>query len=75
VTNLLLGTRLTDMTSGFQLFTAKRWRLFSSRDPIARVLFPNEMKAHCRDLKVVEVPIQYRSPTHVVGSARRRRPF
>ena len=70
VTNLLLGTTLTDMTSGFQLFT---------RDALERILhrgirsrgpfFQTEMKAHSRDLKVVEVPIEYRSPTHVVGSA------
>jgi dolichol-phosphate mannosyltransferase len=70
VTNLLVGTKLTDMTSGFQLFNREALdtilrRGIQSRGPF----FQTEMKAHCRDLNVVEVPIQYRSPTHVVGSA------
>ena len=70
VTNLLLGTRLTDMTSGFQLFTREALETILNRGIRSRgPFFQTEMKAHCRDLKVVEVPIQYRSPTHVVGSA------
>src|SRR2546423_9218492 len=68
--NLVLGTKLPDLTVGFQLFTrgaleAILGRGIRSRGPF----FQTEMKAHCRNLKVVEVPIQYRSPTHVVGSA------
>jgi dolichol-phosphate mannosyltransferase len=70
VTNLLLGTRLTDMTSGFQLFTHEALETILRRGIESRgPFFQTEMKAHCRDLNVVEVPIQYRSPTHVVGSA------
>jgi dolichol-phosphate mannosyltransferase len=70
VTNLLLGTKLTDMTSGFQLFTRESLehilrRGIRSRGPF----FQTEMKTHCRGLNVVEVPIQYRTPTHLVGSA------
>jgi dolichol-phosphate mannosyltransferase len=70
VANMLLGTKLTDMTSGFQLFT---------RDSLEHILrrgirshgpfFQTEMKTHCRGLKVAEVPIRYRTPTHVVGPA------
>jgi dolichol-phosphate mannosyltransferase len=69
VTNLLLGTKLTDMTSGFQLFTREALEIILRRGIRSRgPFFQTEMKAHCRDLNVVEVPIQYRSPTHVVGS-------
>jgi dolichol-phosphate mannosyltransferase len=68
VTNLLLGTKLTDMTSGFQLFTRESLemvlrRRIQSRGPF----FQTEMKTYCRELDVAEVPIQYRSPTHSVG--------
>jgi len=68
VTNLLLGTRLTDMTSGFQLFTRDALagivrRGIRSRGPF----FQTEMKTYIRKLNVVEVPIQYRTPTHAIG--------
>ena len=70
VTNLVLGTKLTDMTSGFQLFTRGALETILGRGIRSRgPFFQTEMKAHCRDLKVAEVPIQYCSPTHVVGSA------
>ncbi len=68
--NLLLGTRLTDMTSGFELF---------SRPVLERVLeigvqsrahfFQTEIKVYCRDLKCVEVPIRYKSPSPRLGSS------
>ena len=70
VTNLFLGTKLTDMTSGFQLFTREALEIILRRGIQSRgPFFQTEMKAHSRDLNVVEVPIEYRSPTHVVGSA------
>ena len=70
VTNLLLGTTLTDMTSGFQLFTREALEIILRRGIHSRgPFFQTEMKTYSRDLNVVEVPIQYRSPTHVVGSA------
>ena len=69
VTNLLLGTKLTDMTSGFQLFTSQALEIILRRGIRSRgPFFQTEMKTHSRDLNVVEVPIEYRSPTHVVGS-------
>lgn len=71
LTNLLLGTRLTDMTSGFQFF---------SRDALQRILdrgiesrahfFQTEMKVLCRDQRVAEVPIHYRAASpRLKGSA------
>ena len=70
VTNLLLGTKLTDMTSGFQLFTREALEIILRRGIRSRgPFFQTEMKAHCGDLNVVEVPIHYHAPTHDVGSA------
>lgn len=68
--NLLLGTKLKDMTSGFELFT---------RDALHRVLnrgirsrghfFQTEIKAYCRNMRITEVPIHYRSPSQRVTAA------
>ena len=61
LTNALIGTVLTDMTSGFELF---------SRDALKHILkkgiysrghfFQTEIKIHCRNLRIAEVPIHYR---------------
>jgi Glycosyltransferases involved in cell wall biogenesis len=69
LTNLLLGTRLTDMTSGYQLFTrpaleAVLAKGISSKGPF----FQTEIKAHCRNLRIAEIPIQYNAGSHDVGS-------
>jgi dolichol-phosphate mannosyltransferase len=66
--NLLLGTRLKDMTSGFELFT---------RDALEGILrkgihsrghfFQTEIKAHCHGLRVAEVPIHYRAASDSVN--------
>ena len=68
LTNLLLGTKLTDMTSGFQLFTRATLETvlakgISSKGPF----FQTEIKTHCRNLRVAEIPIQYNAGTHGVG--------
>jgi dolichol-phosphate mannosyltransferase len=68
LTNLVLGTHLTDMTGGFELFTHEALehvldRGIRSRGPF----FQTEIKVHCRDLKIAEVPIHYDSSSHVVG--------
>ena len=70
ISNVLLGTSLKDMTSGFELFShpALQYVLdkgIRSRGPF----FQTEIKAYCRNLKIVEVPIQYRNASHRVGSA------
>jgi dolichol-phosphate mannosyltransferase len=69
VTNVLIGTKLQDMTSGFELFT---------REALGRVLekgirsrghfFQTEIKVHCRDFRIVEVPIHYRKPSQNVDT-------
>lgn len=68
VTNLLLGTRLSDMTSGFELFRADVLRMvlntgIRSRGPF----FQTEIKFFCRNLQVAEVPITYRNASAPVG--------
>jgi dolichol-phosphate mannosyltransferase len=67
LTNLILRTKLSDMTSGFQLF--KRTVLedivkkgIYSRGPF----FQTEMKAYCSKLNYAEVPIVYSMASHAV---------
>lgn len=67
--NLLLGTKLTDMTGGFELFTRAALETvlakgISSKGPF----FQTEIKTHCRNLRVAEVPIQYDAGSHSVGT-------
>jgi dolichol-phosphate mannosyltransferase len=68
--NFLLGTRQTDMTSGFELFSRQALEAVleigvASRGPF----FQTEIKAYCRNLRIVEVPIHYRSPSPRLGSS------
>jgi dolichol-phosphate mannosyltransferase len=68
VTNLFLGTKLSDMTSGFQLFARESLEMVLRREIKSHgPFFQTEMKTYCRRLDVAEVPIQYRAPTHGVG--------
>src|SRR5438105_3871894 len=66
--NALLGTRLSDMTSGFELFRASALdsvrNLIRSRGPF----FQTEIKAHCHRYQIVEVPILYRAASHKIGA-------
>ncbi|MGD9110405.1 MAG: glycosyltransferase [Phycisphaerales bacterium] len=69
LTNILLGTKLKDMTSGFELFT---------KDALQKVLdkginsrghfFQTEIKTHCRKMRIIEIPIHYRSPSNNVNT-------
>ena len=67
--NSLLGTRLTDMTSGYELFTRETLEAvlakgISSKGPF----FQTEIKAYCRNLRCAEIPIQYNAGNHSVGA-------
>jgi dolichol-phosphate mannosyltransferase len=69
LSNLLLGTKLKDMTSGFEMFTRLALmevikKGIKSRGPF----FQTEIKAYCRKLRIAEVPIQYRAASHAVGN-------
>ncbi len=70
LTNLVLGTHLSDMTGGFELFTRPTLEHvlaegIRSRGPF----FQTEIKAHCRGLRCAEVPIHYDSSSHHVGAS------
>jgi dolichol-phosphate mannosyltransferase len=68
LTNLLLGTRLTDMTSGFELFSREALELVLRRGIQSRAhFFQTEIKTYCRNLRVTEVPIHYRAPSARLG--------
>jgi dolichol-phosphate mannosyltransferase len=70
MSNVLLGTSLKDMTSGFELFSRPALQYVLDKGIRSRgPFFQTEIKAYCRHLKIVEVPIQYRKASHRVGSA------
>ncbi len=67
--NLLLGTKLKDMTSGFEMFTRTALQQILTRGIKSRgPFFQTEIKAYCRNLRIAEVPIQYRAASHNVGN-------
>jgi dolichol-phosphate mannosyltransferase len=67
--NLLLGTKLKDMTSGFEMFTREALQEVLKRGIRSRgPFFQTEIKAYCRHLRITEVPIQYRAASHNVGN-------
>ena len=60
--NLLLRTRLTDMTSGFEMFSRPALQAVLDRGIASRAhFFQTEIKFHCSDFNIVEVPIRYRA--------------
>jgi dolichol-phosphate mannosyltransferase len=68
LTNLLLGTRLTDMTSGFELFSRVALQEVLRKGVHSRGhFFQTEIKTHCRNLRVAEVPIHYRAASDSVN--------
>ncbi|HYJ88456.1 MAG TPA: glycosyltransferase [Pyrinomonadaceae bacterium] len=70
VTNLFLGTRLSDMTSGFELFSRPALQKIIERGIKSRgPFFHTEIKTYCRGLRWVEVPIHYRAASHNITSA------
>lgn len=70
LTNVLLGTNLKDMTSGFEMFTSAALQMVLDRGIRSRGhFFQTEIKAYCRKLKTVEVPIHYRSPSQNVNTS------
>jgi dolichol-phosphate mannosyltransferase len=66
--NRLLGTRLSDMTGGFELFSRPALERVLERGIRSRgPFFQTEVKTHCRGLRVAEVPITYDAGSHRVG--------
>ena len=70
LTNLLLGTKLKDMTSGFEMFTSAALRKVLDKGIRSRGhFFQTEIKAYCRNLRTAELPIHYRTPSQNVNAA------
>jgi len=68
LTNALLGTRLTDMTSGFELFSRAALEGALAKGVTSTgPFFQTELKVHCRNLRVAEVPIRYDTDSERVG--------
>lgn len=68
--NLLLSTRQTDMTSGFELFSRQTLEMVLRRGIESKAhFFQTEIKTFCRHLRFVEVPITYRAASPRLGAA------
>ena len=60
LSNLVLGTKLNDMTSGFEGFQRKVLENFDFDKFLSHGhMYQTEMRYYCRKLKTVEVPIHY----------------
>jgi dolichol-phosphate mannosyltransferase len=70
LTNRLLGTRMHDMTSGFECFTRRTLQLVVDEGVQSRAhFFQTEIRTRMHDLRWVEIPIHYNSPSSSVGKA------
>lgn len=70
LSNLLLGMHLTDMTSGFELFSRAALQYVIHQGIHSNGhFFQTEIKFHCRHFAIAEVPITYRSPSPSVNLA------
>lgn len=67
--NLLLGTKLKDMTSGFELFTKSALEAVLENGIQSRGhFFQTEIKVFCHKFRIAEVPIHYRSPSKSINN-------
>ena len=67
--NILLGTKLADMTSGFEMFTRQSLEKVLEKGIRSKGhFFQTEIKTYCRKMKTVEMPIHYRSPSENVNA-------
>jgi len=70
LTNFLLGTRMRDMTSGFECFTRQALSAVLDRGVTSRAhFFQTEIRSMMHEWKWVEVPIDYAAPSSAVGRA------
>ena len=70
LTNLLLGTRLKDMTSGFELFSRGALQYVLEQGIHSRGhFFQTEIKVHCHAFRIAEVPIHYRAASASVNNS------
>lgn len=68
LSNILLRTKLKDMTSGFQLFKRSAIEMILRKGiRSSGPFFQTEMKAYCAALRTAEVPITYSGANHSIG--------
>jgi dolichol-phosphate mannosyltransferase len=68
--NLFLGTELSDMTSGFEMFSRAALEHVLQKGVRSRAhFFQTEIKTYCHDLKFTEVPIQYEAASPRLGTS------
>lgn len=66
--NLVLGTRMRDMTSGFECFSRRALEYVLARGLQSRAhFFQTEIKFALRDWSWTEVPINYKNPSARLG--------
>lgn len=76
LTNLLCGTRMADMTSGFECFGREAMDAVLARGVRSRRhFFQTEIRYLMHGFRWVEVPITYRNPSANLGSASLREAF
>ncbi len=64
VANALLGSRMRDMTSGFEMFSREALTELLARPLHSTAhMFQTELRARCRHLRYREVPISYTRPS------------
>jgi len=62
--NGMLGTRMTDMTSGFECFSRAAMARVLERGVVSRAhFFQTEIRYMLRDLRWTEIPIRYGNPS------------
>jgi dolichol-phosphate mannosyltransferase len=68
LTNRLTGTRMKDMTSGFECFTRATLQTIVKEGVQSRAhFFQTEIRARMHDFKWTEIPIHYGCPSNSVG--------
>jgi len=66
----LLGVHLSDMTSGYEMFRRETLQAVVDRGIVSRGhFFQTEIKAYCRNMRWVEVPIHYQNASGHVPQA------
>ncbi len=69
IANLLLGTRMKDLTSGFECFSHRALSHVVARGVRSRAhFFQTEIRYMLRDWRWVEIPINYTNPSERVGN-------
>jgi len=66
--DLLLGTELYDMTSGFELFTRDALQKILDKGIVSKgPFFQTEIRTYAHDFRIAEVPIHYKAASHNIS--------